>query len=112
MKRMVKSSRMFKALLLAGLLAAPNLAFKAMAVPEADYHWSPLNINLDGTAYFGDPGNWDSGLVPTLTNSAGSYLRIMVNQTAGGHNPCVITNSVDLYQLMIGTGSGGGAGGI
>ncbi len=111
MKRLVKSSRLFKSLLAAGLLAAPNLTFNAMAVPETDYHWSPLNVLDDGFgpyAYFGDSQNWDSTFVPTVTNSAGAYIRTMVNQTAGSHVLSIITNNTDLYQLMIGTGSGGG----
>ncbi len=109
---MKNSPQPFKALLLAGLLAGPWLAFNAMAVPETDYHWSPLDVITDpsGTnyAYFDDSQNWDSGFVPTVTNSAGAYIRPMVNQATGNHITCVITSNVDMYQLMVGTGTGGG----
>ncbi len=111
MKRMVKSSRLFKSLLLAGLLVGPTLAFNAMAVPETDYHWSPFNVINDGNgpyAYAGDPGNWDSAFVPTVTNTAGAFIRTMVNQATGSHVVCIITNNTDLYQLMIGTDPAGG----
>jgi hypothetical protein len=107
---MINSIRPFKASLLAGLVAGPMLAFNAMAVPETDYHWSPSDIAADGSASFEDPLNWDSGFAPSLTNSAGFFIRTMVNQ-GPPHNLSVITNDTVLYQLMIGTtddGSGGG----
>ena len=109
MKRMVKSPRQFKSLLLAGLLG--SLALNAMAVPETDYHWSPNDVFNDGGgnyAYMNDDNNWDSLLAPTVTNSSGAFIRTMLNQSAGSHVVCVITNDTDLYQLMIGTGGGGG----
>jgi hypothetical protein len=105
-QRLVNSSRLFKALLLAGLLAAPTLAFNAMAV-ESDNHWSPLDVLNDGNgpyAYFADPNNWDAAVVPAYTNSAGADIRVMVSQTTA---TCIITNNVDLYQLMVGAGGGG-----
>jgi hypothetical protein len=110
MKRMAKSFAITKSLLVAGLLG--TLAFSAKAVPEFDYHWSPFDVFTDGGgnpyAYFQDPGNWDSAQVPAVTNSAGQYIRVMLNQSIGSHVPAVITNNIDMYQLMIGTGSGGG----
>ena len=109
MKTMVKSSRMFKALLLAGLLAAPTPAFNAMA---ADNHWSPLDVMNDGNgpyAYFSDPNNWDAAVVPDYTNSAGATVRVMVSQTTA---TCIITNNANLYQIMIGAGGVGGGGNV
>lgn len=109
MKRTVNSSRLFKSLLLVGLLAAPNLAFNAMA-QESDMHWSPNDIFNDGGgnyAYFDDGNNWDSLVVPGYTNAAGAYIRVMVNQAANSHVTVVITNSMNLYQLMVGAGGSG-----
>src|SRR5665213_325955 len=109
MKRMVKSTRLVKSLLLAGLLAAPTLAFHAMAA-ESDNHWSTQNVLDDGNgpyAYFNDPGNWDAAVVPGYTNDAGAYIRVMDSQATGSHVTCIITNSMNLYQIMIGAGNGG-----
>jgi Immunoglobulin domain len=109
MKKTVISSRLFKSLPLAGLLG--SLALSAIAVPETDYHWSPSDVFNDGGAnyaYVADGANWDSLVAPTVTNSAGSYIRTMFNQAAGSHVVAVITNNCDFYQIMVGTGGGGG----
>jgi len=103
MKRKISSFQPFKRLLLAGLLAAPMLAFNAMAV---DNHWSPSDIFTDGSgnqyAYFNDPNNWSLAAVPT--NSDGN--RVIVNGTLGTpgtYVACIITNSMsDLQQLIMG----------
>jgi hypothetical protein len=103
---MVKSSRMLKAMLVAGLLAAPNLAFNAMAA-ESDNHWSPFNVFDDGNgpyAYFADSGNWDAAVTPGYTNAAGAYIRVMVSTPTVA---CILSNNANLYQLMIGAGGGG-----
>jgi hypothetical protein len=100
---------MFKSLLLASLLAAPTLAFTAMAA-ESDNHWSPFDVMDDGNgpyAYFADPYNWDAAVVPGYTNDAGAYIRVMDSQAVGSYVTCIITNDVNMYQLMIGAGGGG-----
>jgi hypothetical protein len=105
----ISSIQTIKAMLVAGLLAAPNLAFNAMA-QETDFHWSPLDVLDDGFgpyAYFNDAANWDSSEVPAYTNSTGLYIRTMDNQAVGSYVTLVISNSVNLYQLMVGAGGGG-----
>src|SRR5215472_2495673 len=111
MKRKISSFQALKSLLLAGLLAAPMLAFNARA-QNTDSHWSPVtDVFPDGNggfyAYFADPLNWDSGVVPEYTNAAGGSVRVMLNQTVGSYVTCVITNDTHLYQLMAGAGGGG-----
>ena len=110
MKRKISSFQPLKSLLLAGLLAAPMLAFNVMA-QNSDSHWSPLNTFTDGSgntaAYFEDPGNWDSAAVPDYTNTTSGYVRSMVTQTVGSYVTCYITNSHLLYQIMVGAGGGG-----
>ncbi len=106
---MVKTPRLFKTLLLAAVLAAPNLAFNALAA-EADMHWTPVDVFNDGGgdyAYFDDPNNWGSFVAPGYTNDAGAYIRVMDNQAVGSHVTCIITNDLNLYQLMIGAGGSG-----
>src|SRR5215472_9559698 len=111
MKRKISSFQALKSLLLAGLLAAPMLAFNARA-QNTDSHWSPVtDVFPDGNggfyAYFADPLNWDSGVVPEFTNANGGSVRVMVNQTVGSYVTCVITNDTHFYQLMAGAGGGG-----
>jgi hypothetical protein len=110
MKTKIKSSQMFKALLVAGLLAGPLLALNAMA---ADNLWSPFDTFPDGNgnqyAYFADPNNWSLAVVPT--NGDGN--RVVINGTTGTpgtYVACVITNNMaDLYQLIMGDdGTAGG----
>lgn len=98
-----------KTLLVAGLLAATSLAFNATA-QNSDTHWSPFNVLDDGNgpyAYFADPANWDSAVVPGYTNSNGGTVRTMVSQADGFHVTCVITNDQELFQIMAGAGNGG-----
>lgn len=97
-----------KTLLIAGL-AVTSLAFNAMA-QNTDTHWAPSDILDDGNgpyAYFGEDLNWDSGVVPGYTNVNGGIVRVMVSQADGFHVTCVITNDVELNQIMIGAGNGG-----
>jgi len=103
------SFQAIKTLLVGGLLAATNLAFNAMA-QNTDTHWSPFNVLDDGYgpyAYFAEDVNWDSAVVPGYTNINGGTVRVMVSQADGSHVTCVITNDVELNQLMIGAGNGG-----
>jgi len=107
MKKTVISSRLFKPTLLAGLLG--SLALSGMA---ADYHWGPADIFVNdlgqNCAYYADAANWDALAVPGETNSGGATIRTMISGATGFHTIAVITNSIDIYQLMIGSGSGGG----
>src|SRR5262252_1774282 len=103
MKRRISSFQARKSLLLAGLLAAPMLAFNATA---NDNHWSPVDTATNGSgnqyAYFNDPNNWSLAAVPT--NGDGN--RVIINGTLGTpgtYVDCIITNSMaDLYQLIMG----------
>src|ERR1035438_5229762 len=102
MKRMVKSSRMFKSLLLAGLLAGPMLAFNAMAQTREDDHWSPSTVFTDGNgnqaAYYADPNNWSLTVVPVIydTNQANTYFNAAFDSAAV---ICVVTNDSGVGQL-------------
>jgi len=105
----ISSFQAVKTLLVAGLLAATSLTFNATA-QNTDTHWSPFDVLDDGNgpyAYFADPANWDSAVVPGYTNSNGGTVRVMVSQADGSHVTCVITNDAELNQLMIGAGNGG-----
>jgi hypothetical protein len=72
----INSSQTFKVLLVAGLLAAPCLAFNAMAAAREDDHWSPLDTYTDihgnQAAAWNDPNNWSLAEVPLVvdTNAA------------------------------------------
>lgn len=109
MKRTLTPSRSMKALLAAGLLLATNLAFNAMAI---DNQWSPSVIYYDDLgnpfAYFDDANNWNLFRVPsflyTNADTTTQTERVMDNTTL---IPCVITNDVEVFQSMIGSGGGG-----
>jgi len=110
MKRMINSPRMFKALLLAGLLAGPMLAFNAMAQSRQDVHWSPLDIFIDAGsnqfAYWDDANNWQGGIVPVVynTNVANTFYNAAFDSASVY---CVVTNDAQVGQLMAGFGGGG-----
>jgi hypothetical protein len=109
MKGIMKSSYPFKALLLGGLL---TLAFKAHAGYDAAT-WSPSDIVTDGAghkyAYWNDPANWNTGVVPTFTNSVdGNLWGVHFAEPAGAIIPCVITNNTQVGQLVVGDYGGGG----
>jgi hypothetical protein len=73
-------------------------------------HWSPVDVYNDGGgdyAYFDDANNWGSTVAPGYTNDAGAYIRVMDNQAVGSHVLCIITNDMNLYQIMIGAGGSG-----
>lgn len=100
----------FKTLLVAGLMAAPMLAFNAMA---ADNQWSPTDTFTDNSgnqyAYFNDLNNWSLAAVPI----SGDGNRVIINGTLGTpgvYVTCIITNDTgDLNQLIMGdNGSAGG----
>lgn len=102
----------FKTLLLSCLLAAPMLAFNARAQFE-DNNWIPSDIFTDTNgnqyAYFNDPNNWGLG-VPVYTDTNDNLgERVIINGVVGSYVDCVITNDVQLYQVIMGdSGSGGG----
>ena len=112
MKRIVKSSRMFKSLLLASLLAGPMLAFNAMAANREDDHWSPsegvfTDVHGNQAAYWNDPNNWSLAVVPVLvdTNAANpTFFNAAFDSAAV---TCAVTNDTQVGQLMCGFGGGG-----
>ena len=113
MKRMMKSSRMFKSLLLAGLLAGPMLAFNTMAQNREDIHWSPVDILTDGSgnqyAYWDDTNNWAGHVVPVVydTNQVNTFYNAAFDSATV---TCVVTNNTQVTgigQLMAGFGGGG-----
>jgi Immunoglobulin domain len=112
MKTKIKSSQMFKALLVAGLLAAPGLAFNATAQQTEAIKWSPLDVFTDANgnayAYWNDPNNWDLGVVPTYfdTNN-GDVYQVHIDGTPGSIVACVITNDTQVGQIMMGDGGSG-----
>lgn len=115
MKKKINSSQLVKWLLLAGLIAAPMLAFNARAQTE-DNQWSPVDVNTDASgnawAYYSDPNNWSFLFVPVYTDpNNGLNQRVIVNGTVGSYVDCVITNDEVLYQLIMGD-SGSGAGNL
>jgi hypothetical protein len=104
---------MFKALLLAGLLAGPMLAFNAMSQNRVDIHWSPLDIFTDASsnqyAYWDDANNWAGGVVPVVydTNLANSFYNAAFDSATVA---CIVTNNTQVTgigQLMAGFGGGG-----
>ena len=114
MKTKINSSHALTVLLLVGLLAGPMLAFNAMAQGQEDNSWAPFNISTDagGNPYanFNDPANWSLASVPSYTDpNNGDFERVIINGSVGSYIPCVITNDVDMYQLIMGD-SGSGAG--
>ena len=96
---------------MAGLLAATSVAFNAMAQNREDDHWSPLDINTDSDgnqfAYWSDPQNWSLITVPTVidTNQVSPTYFNAAFDSANVY--CVITNDVQVGQLMCGFGGGG-----
>ncbi len=114
MKSKINSLQTFKALLVAGLAAAPMLAFNAMAIDNVWVAADALS-NPDGSqyAYFNDPNNWSLGEVPAYTDAnSGQTERVIINglSTPGTYVACIITNDTgDLNQLIMGdNGSAGG----
>src|SRR5438552_4907452 len=113
MKRMITSTRMFKSLLLAGLLAGPMLAFNVMAQNREDIHWSPADIFIDGSgnqyAYWDDANNWAGGVVPVVydTNQVNTFYNAAFDSATV---TCLVTNNTQVTgvgQLMAGFGGGG-----
>src|SRR6266446_7229467 len=104
MKRMINSSRMFKSLLLAGLLAGPLLAYNAIAANREDDHWAnPPNVFTDAhgnqAAYWNDPANWSLNVVPVVvdTNQVSTFYNAAFDSSA---ITCAVTNDTQVGQLM------------
>jgi hypothetical protein len=110
MKRKINSCRMFKSLLLAGLLAGPMLAFNATAATREDDHWSPSTVFTDvhgnQAAYWNDPGNWSLSVVPIVvdTNTPTTFYNAAFDSAAV---IAVVTNDTQVGQIMCGFGGGG-----
>jgi hypothetical protein len=113
MKSKINFLPTLKTLLVAGLMAAPVLAFNAGA---ADNSWAPQDIftSVSGGgiqyAYFADLNNWSLGVVPV----SGDGNRTIINGTLGTpgvYVECIITNDTgDLDQLIMGDDGGNGGG--
>ena len=111
MKKMVKSSRLFNALLLAGLLVP--LAFSARAQNYDQATWSPLNTSTDGSgnvyAYWNDTQNWNTAIVPSLSNSvSGNLWAVHFADPAGAIVQCIVTNDTQVGQVVVGDYGNGG----
>jgi hypothetical protein len=114
-KRTLKASRASKALLLAGLLAAPMLAINAGAITYTDLTWTPQNIVTDTGgnplyALWSDPSNWSGANVPSVADPvSGNPDKVHFNQNPASIVPCVIDNfAANLGALAIGDWGGGG----
>ena len=112
MKTKINFSQTFNALLLAGLLAGPMLAFNAMAQTREDIQWSPLDTFTDESgnqyAYWDDANNWAGGVVPVVLdpNQGNTYYNACYNSIV----KCVVTNNTQVTgvgQLMCGFGGAG-----
>ena len=108
MKRSTNSFWPCKALLAAGLLAAPMLAFNTNAITYTDLQWTPFNVLYDGSgnpyALWSDPVNWSLGNVPSVADpTSGNPDKVHFNQPQTGGIPCVIDNTkAELGALAIG----------
>jgi hypothetical protein len=108
MKSTIKPSGAFRALLVAGLLAAPMLASTARAITYTDIQWTPFDILYDagGNPYalWSDPANWSGGNVPSIADpSTGNPDKLHFNQPPTGGIPCVIDNTnAELGALALG----------
>jgi hypothetical protein len=113
MKTKIGSLRLLKTLFLASLLAAPMLAFNAMATTREDIQWSPLVTWTDDTgtniyAAWDDLNNWAGGVVPVVvdTNQPFAYYNAVYNSSV----ICVVSNNAQVTavgQLMCGFGGAG-----
>lgn len=110
MKKRLTSPQILKALLVAGLLAAPGLVFNARAQTREDDHWSPqiiyTDVNGNPYAYWDDANNWSLAVVPVGvdTNQANTFYNAAFDSAAV---TCLVTNDADVGQLMCGFGGGG-----
>ncbi len=129
MKTKNNFSKICKAFVVAGLLAAPFLAFNARAENQDTESWTPEDIFTDANgnqyAYWNDPLNWSSLEVPTLTDTNvgdadfGYYWRVFFNAVpnagatsiAGTYVTCLVTNNVQVEQIINGNLQNGEANG-
>ncbi len=107
----INSPQTFKALLVAGLLAAPCLAFNAMAAAREDDHWSPLDTYTDihgnQAAAWNDPNNWSLAEVPLVVDTNAASPTFFNAAFDGAGIICDVTNDTQVGQLMCGFGGGG-----
>jgi hypothetical protein len=125
MKTKINFSKICKAFVVAGLLAAPYLAFNANAENQVDTSWTPEDIFTDANgnqyAYWNDPDNWSGLEVPGLTNTNtgdatfGYYWRVFFNAAPNTSVPgpntyvaALVTNNLQVEQIINGNGAGGG----
>jgi hypothetical protein len=110
-------SQTLKALLLIGLLAGPIMAIKTMALTEINVTWVPQDVYYDNNnnpyAYWNDPNNWSTGVVPGLmdTNSSdttyGDYYAACFQDDASAIIPCLVTNDTQIGHLYLGYAGAG-----
>jgi hypothetical protein len=121
MKTKINFSKICKAFLVAGLLAAPCLAFKAEAEPQYSDVWSPYHTFTDSSgnsfAYWNDPENWSLNEVPTNYDTYPAdiglpqytnYIIAQFNQPNSDGAYCVVTNDAQVEQLQLGVNGGYG----
>jgi hypothetical protein len=113
MKTKINFSKICKAFLVAGLLAAPCLATNTMAQNRADNAWAPLDTFTDGNGntfgYWNDINNWALGVVPSDndTNAANTFYNAAFSESVSDNVYCVVTNDATTGQLMCGFGGYG-----
>lgn len=113
MKTKINFSKICKAFLVAGLLAAPCLATNTMAQNRADNAWAPLDTFTDANGntfgYWNDINNWSLGVVPTDndTNAANTFYNAAFSESTSDNIYCVVTNDATTGQLMAGFGGAG-----
>jgi hypothetical protein len=97
---------------MAGLLAAPMLAFDARAITYTDETWTPVNLLPDGTsAAWDDFNNWSLGVVPVEVdpNNTNNSIKVHFNQNAASILPCIIDGvAATPGALVVGDWGGGG----
>ena len=112
MKTKINFSKIFKVLLVAGLLAATWLANNAKAENQIGLQWNPYDTFTIGTntyAYWEDPNNWTQGIVPSLADSTGTnYYVVQFSLASADGIICLITNDAVCDQLQLGVNGGDG----
>jgi hypothetical protein len=107
---MTKSFATMKSTLLAAVLGA--LALNAVAQPTETVIWTPADSVTDGDGFqyanWNDVNNWSTGVVPTWIDPVtGSYYQAHINGTPGAYTACILTNNIDVGQMMMGDSGGG-----
>jgi T5SS/PEP-CTERM-associated repeat protein len=108
---MINFCRLVKALLLAGLLGSLALSARAQNYDAAT--WAAVNTAIDGSgntyAFWNDPANWSTAVVPGLSNSVDSNLwAVHFADAAGNITRCIVTNNTQVGQVVVGDYGAGG----